>query len=138
MHFGDVFLSQERKRKKTKYTCIFRTTRRKSNKVGMSSYGSPSPSGCNFFYRNFFGISDPFTIGFFYWIMYVISPAFFPAKDRGTGNELVFTSTRIFGLIVRFESNLLFHLTKVDSYSWFFIFTRYVVFSHPDRQLSQR
>ena len=46
--------------------------------------------------------------------MYGISPAFFPAKDRGTGNELVFTSTRIFGLIVRFESNLLFHLTKVD------------------------
>ena len=35
-------------------------------------------------------------------------------SSQRSWNELVFTSTRIFGLIVRFESNVLFHLTKVD------------------------
>ena len=38
-----------------------------------------------------------------YGVLYAISPEIFPAKDRGTGNGLVFTAARIFGLIVRFE-----------------------------------
>lgn len=37
-------------------------------------------------------------------VLYAISPEIFPAKDRGTGNGLVFTATRIFGLIVSFFS----------------------------------
>ena len=41
-------------------------------------------------------------------VLYAISPEIFPAKDRGTGNALVFTATRIFGLIVRLLLSLLF------------------------------
>ena len=43
-----------------------------------------------------------------YGVLYAISPEIFPAKDRGTGNGLVFTATRIFGLIVRFETFFFF------------------------------
>ena len=39
-----------------------------------------------------------------YGVLYAISPEIFPAKDRGTGNGLVFTAARIFGLIVRIEN----------------------------------
>ncbi|KAJ7623409.1 MFS general substrate transporter [Roridomyces roridus] len=34
-----------------------------------------------------------------YGVMYAISPEIFPAKDRGTGNALVSTATRVFGVI---------------------------------------
>ncbi|KAL0579739.1 hypothetical protein V5O48_002233 [Marasmius crinis-equi] len=34
-----------------------------------------------------------------YGVLYAISPEIFPAKDRGTGNGLVSTATRVFGVI---------------------------------------
>ncbi|KAF9023811.1 MFS general substrate transporter [Hymenopellis radicata] len=34
-----------------------------------------------------------------YGVLYAISPEIFPAKDRGTGNGLVATATRVFGVI---------------------------------------
>ncbi|KAF9522619.1 MFS general substrate transporter [Crepidotus variabilis] len=34
-----------------------------------------------------------------YGVLYALSPEIFPAKDRGTGNGLVSTATRVFGLI---------------------------------------
>ncbi len=37
-----------------------------------------------------------------YGVLYAISPEIFPAKDRGTGNGLVATATRVFGVIVCF------------------------------------
>lgn len=36
-----------------------------------------------------------------YGVLYAISPELFPAKDRGTGNGLTATATRVFGIIVR-------------------------------------
>lgn len=36
-----------------------------------------------------------------YGVLYAISPEVFPAKDRGTGNGLTATATRVFGIIVR-------------------------------------
>ena len=36
-----------------------------------------------------------------YGVLYAISPEIFPAKDRGTGNGLVSTATRVFGVLVR-------------------------------------
>jgi hypothetical protein len=41
-----------------------------------------------------------------YGVLYAISPEIFPAKDRGTGNALTATATRVFGVIVR-----IFHFT---------------------------
>jgi hypothetical protein len=41
-----------------------------------------------------------------YGVLYAISPEIFPAKDRGTGNALTATATRVFGVIV---SVTLFH-----------------------------
>ncbi len=35
-----------------------------------------------------------------YGVLYALSPEVFPAKDRGTGNGLVSTATRVFGVIV--------------------------------------
>ncbi len=35
-----------------------------------------------------------------YGVLYAISPEVFPAKDRGTGNGLTATATRVFGIIV--------------------------------------
>ena len=35
-----------------------------------------------------------------YGVLYAISPEIFPAKYRGTGNGLVSTATRVFGVIV--------------------------------------
>lgn len=35
-----------------------------------------------------------------YGVLYAISPELFPAKDRGTGNGLTATATRVFGIIV--------------------------------------
>ncbi|KAL0952894.1 hypothetical protein HGRIS_007113 [Hohenbuehelia grisea] len=34
-----------------------------------------------------------------YGVLYAISPEIFPAKDRGTGNGLVSTATRVFGIV---------------------------------------
>jgi sugar phosphate permease len=34
-----------------------------------------------------------------YGVLYAISPEVFPAKDRGTGNGLVATATRVFGIV---------------------------------------
>ena len=36
-----------------------------------------------------------------YGVLYAVSPELFPAKDRGTGNGLTATATRVFGIIVR-------------------------------------
>ena len=36
-----------------------------------------------------------------YGVLYAISPELFPAKDRGTGNALVASANRIFGVMVR-------------------------------------
>lgn len=36
-----------------------------------------------------------------YGVLYAISPEIFPAKDRGTGNGLTATATRVFGVMVR-------------------------------------
>ena len=36
-----------------------------------------------------------------YGVLYAVSPELFPAKDRGTGNGLTATSTRVFGILVR-------------------------------------
>jgi len=37
-----------------------------------------------------------------YSVLWAVSPELFPAKDRGTGNGLVFTATNLFGVLVRF------------------------------------
>ena len=42
-----------------------------------------------------------------YGVLYAISPELFPAKDRGTGNALTATATRIFGVLVRVPLSLL-------------------------------
>ena len=41
-----------------------------------------------------------------YGVLYAISPELFPAKDRGTGNGLTATATRVFGILVRLLSFL--------------------------------
>ncbi|TFK32940.1 MFS general substrate transporter [Crucibulum laeve] len=40
-----------------------------------------------------------FNSNIMYGVLYAISPEIFPAKDRGTGNGLVSTATRVFGVI---------------------------------------
>ncbi|KAL1739107.1 major facilitator superfamily domain-containing protein, partial [Schizophyllum fasciatum] len=40
-----------------------------------------------------------FASNIMYGVLYAISPEIFPAKDRGTGNALVSTTTRVFGVI---------------------------------------
>jgi hypothetical protein len=37
-----------------------------------------------------------------YEVLYVLSPEIFPVKDRGTGNAMTATGTRVFDVIVRF------------------------------------
>lgn len=44
-----------------------------------------------------------------YGVLYAISPELFPAKDRGTGNGLTATATRLFGIVVR----AFFSITKL-------------------------
>ena len=49
-----------------------------------------------------------------YGVLYAISPEVFPAKDRGTGNGLTATATRVFGIIVRSSTSYASQqLTKV-------------------------
>jgi len=45
-----------------------------------------------------------------YGVLYAISPEIFPAKDRGTGNGLTATATRVFSLIVSVSSVTYFEL----------------------------
>ncbi|KAL1725989.1 major facilitator superfamily domain-containing protein [Schizophyllum commune] len=40
-----------------------------------------------------------FSSNIMYGVLYAISPEIFPAKDRGTGNALVSTTTRVFGVV---------------------------------------
>lgn len=35
-----------------------------------------------------------------YGVLYAVSPELFPTKDRGTGNGIVATANRIFGVMV--------------------------------------
>jgi hypothetical protein len=42
-----------------------------------------------------------------YGVLYALTPELFPTKDRGTGNALVASANRIFGIMVKF-------LFKVD------------------------
>jgi hypothetical protein len=42
-----------------------------------------------------------------YGVLYAVSPEIFPAKDRGTGNGLTATATRVFGVLVRVISSYL-------------------------------
>jgi MFS family permease len=41
-----------------------------------------------------------FTSNVMYGVLYALSPEIFPTKDRGTGNALVATANRIFGVMV--------------------------------------
>ena len=43
-----------------------------------------------------------------YGVLYAISPELFPAKDRGTGNGLTATATRVFGILVRHHPPMVF------------------------------
>ena len=36
-----------------------------------------------------------------YGVLYAVSPELFPTKDRGTGNSIVASANRIFGIMVR-------------------------------------
>ena len=36
-----------------------------------------------------------------YGVLYAVSAEIFPAKDRGTGNGLTATASRVFGVLVR-------------------------------------
>ena len=42
-----------------------------------------------------------------YGVLYAISPEIFPAKDRGTGNGLTATATRLFAILVSNHISLL-------------------------------
>lgn len=46
-----------------------------------------------------------------YGVLYAISPEVFPAKDRGTGNGLVFSATRVFSILVCSRSFISFYLS---------------------------
>ena len=41
-----------------------------------------------------------------YGVLYAVSPELFPTKDRGTGNAIVASANRIFGIMVRRASFL--------------------------------
>ncbi len=36
-----------------------------------------------------------------YGVLYAVSPELFPTKDRGTGNAIVASANRVFGIMVR-------------------------------------
>lgn len=44
---------------------------------------------------------DDGVVKIMYGVLYAISPEIFPAKDRGTGNGLTATATRLFAILVR-------------------------------------
>ena len=47
-----------------------------------------------------------FTSNVMYGVLYAVSPELFPTKDRGTGNAIVASANRIFGIMVRRASFL--------------------------------
>jgi hypothetical protein len=47
-----------------------------------------------------FNCAYTFTSNIMYGVLYALSPELFPTKDRGTGNALVATANRIFGIMV--------------------------------------
>jgi MFS family permease len=47
-----------------------------------------------------------FVSNIMYGVLYALSPEVFPTKDRGTGNALVASANRIFGIMVNGVSNL--------------------------------
>lgn len=61
-----------------------------------------------------------------YGVLYAISAEIFPAKDRGTGNGLTATATRVFGVMVRFPLYTL-ALALVCNLPTSFIGTRHCV-----------
>ena len=42
-----------------------------------------------------------FTSNVMYGVLYAVSPELFPTKDRGTGNAIVSSANRVFGIMVR-------------------------------------
>jgi hypothetical protein len=46
-----------------------------------------------------------------YGVLYAVSPELFPAKDRGTGNGLTATATRVFGILVSISCGF----TRIDA-----------------------
>lgn len=55
---------------------------------------------------NWFKYCDVHTFSqIMYGVLYAISPEIFPAKDRGTGNGLTATATRVFGVLVSLLPN---------------------------------
>ena len=42
-----------------------------------------------------------FTSNIMYGVLYAVSPELFPTKDRGTGNAIVASANRVFGIMVR-------------------------------------
>ena len=42
-----------------------------------------------------------FTSNVMYGVLYAVSPELFPTKDRGTGNAIVASANRVFGIMVR-------------------------------------
>lgn len=50
-----------------------------------------------------------------YGVLYAISPEIFPANSRGTGNALVSTATRVFGVIVRRQVRYYLHSALIYS-----------------------
>jgi hypothetical protein len=44
-----------------------------------------------------------FTSNVMYGVLYALTPEVFPTKDRGTGNALVASANRIFGIMVTFS-----------------------------------
>ena len=45
-----------------------------------------------------------FTSNVMYGVLYAVSPELFPTKDRGTGNAIVSSANRVFGIMVRVVS----------------------------------
>ena len=52
-----------------------------------------------------------------YGVLYAISPEIFPAKDRGTGNGLTATATRLFAILVRKIPLHAFQFLQVSTFS---------------------
>ena len=48
-----------------------------------------------------------FTSNVMYGVLYAVSPELFPTKSRGTGNAIVASANRVFGIMVRVGSLIL-------------------------------
>lgn len=49
-----------------------------------------------------------------YGVLYAVSPELFPTKDRGTGNAIVSTANRVFGIMVRLEACLVVSMLSAE------------------------